>query len=135
MTSDSQQTVPPGHWTTVITPHGSVFHLPWRELMEYKDLIMRFVHRDFVSRCKQIICGSLWYFLQPLFTNLMRKDLWLLGSSSMPTPPTTSNPAFCWHRPELIWQRVPENPNGKEPRVLALMHLTKSRQVNCAKTL
>jgi lipopolysaccharide transport system permease protein len=71
MTTDSQQTVPPGHWTTVITPHGSVFHLPWRELMEYRDLIYRFVHRDFVSRYKQTIFGSLWYVLQPLFTSLM----------------------------------------------------------------
>lgn len=71
MTTDSQQTVPSGHWTTVITPHGSVFHLPWRELMECKDLIMRFVHRDFVSRYKQTIFGSLWYVLQPLFTSLM----------------------------------------------------------------
>jgi lipopolysaccharide transport system permease protein len=71
MTTTSQQTVPPGHWTTVITPHGSVFHLPWRELMEYRDLIYRFVHRDFVSRYKQTIFGSLWYVLQPLFTSLM----------------------------------------------------------------
>ena len=71
MKSDSQQIVPPGHWTTVITPHGSVFHLPWRELMEYRDLIYRFVHRDFVSRYKQTIFGSLWYVLQPLFTSLM----------------------------------------------------------------
>jgi lipopolysaccharide transport system permease protein len=55
----------------VITPHGSVFHFPWRELWEYRDLIYRFVHRDFVSRYKQTIFGSLWYVLQPLFTSLM----------------------------------------------------------------
>jgi lipopolysaccharide transport system permease protein len=71
MTITSQQTVPPGHWTTVITPHGSVFHIPWRELWEYRDLIYRFVHRDFISRYKQTIFGSLWYVLQPLFTSLM----------------------------------------------------------------
>ncbi len=58
-------------WTTVITPHGSSFHIPWRELWEYRDLIYRFVHRDFVSRYKQTIFGSLWYVLQPLFTSLM----------------------------------------------------------------
>lgn len=71
MTNDSQQSVPLGHWTTVITPHGSVFHVPWRELWEYRDLIYRFVHRDFVSRYKQTVLGSLWYVLQPLFTSLM----------------------------------------------------------------
>jgi hypothetical protein len=52
MTIDSQQAVPLGHMTTVITPHGSVFHVPWRELWEYRDLIYRFVHSDFVSRYK-----------------------------------------------------------------------------------
>ena len=71
MITTSQQTVPPSHWNTVITPRGSVFHLPWRELWEYRDLIYRFVHRDFVSRYKQTIFGSLWYVLQPLFTSLM----------------------------------------------------------------
>ena len=71
MTNTSQQTIPAGHWTTVITPHGSVFHIPWRELWEYRDLIYRFIHRDFVSRYKQTIFGSLWYVLQPLFTSLM----------------------------------------------------------------
>ena len=55
----------------MITPHGSVFHIPWRELWEYRDLIYRFIHRDFVSRYKQTIFGSLWYVLQPLFTSLM----------------------------------------------------------------
>ena len=67
----SPEAVPPDHWTTTITPHGSVFHIPWRELWEYRDLIYRFVHRDFVSRYKQTVLGSLWYVLQPLFTSLM----------------------------------------------------------------
>ena len=71
MTTNSQQIFSEKHWTTVITPHGSVFHIPWRELWEYRDLIYRFVHRDFVSRYKQTIFGSLWYVLQPLFTSLM----------------------------------------------------------------
>ena len=71
MTTTSQRNFSEKHWTTVITPHGSVFHIPWRELWEYRDLIYRFVHRDFVSRYKQTIFGSLWYVLQPLFTSLM----------------------------------------------------------------
>jgi lipopolysaccharide transport system permease protein len=71
MTTKPQTPIPAGHWTTVITPHGSVFHVPWRELWEYRDLIYRFVHRDFVSRYKQTVLGSLWYVLQPLFTSLM----------------------------------------------------------------
>jgi lipopolysaccharide transport system permease protein len=59
------------NWTTVITPHASLFHIPVREIWEYRELIMRLVHRDFVSRYKQTVLGSLWYVIQPLFTSLM----------------------------------------------------------------
>lgn len=58
-------------WTTVIEPHVSLFHVPWKEIWEYRELIMRMVHRDYVSRYKQTFFGSLWYVLQPLFTSLM----------------------------------------------------------------
>jgi len=71
MTTTPQKDLPSEHWTSVITPHGSVFHIPSRELLECRDLIYRFVLRDFVSRYKQTIFGSPWYVLQPLFTSLM----------------------------------------------------------------
>jgi len=58
-------------WTTVITPHGTVFSVPWKELWDYRELIARFVHRDFVSRYKQTLLGSAWYVIQPLFTSLI----------------------------------------------------------------
>lgn len=58
-------------WTTVIESHASLFHIPWKELWEYRELMMRMVHRDYVSRYKQTFFGSLWYVLQPLFTSLM----------------------------------------------------------------
>jgi lipopolysaccharide transport system permease protein len=58
-------------WTTVISPSSNLLHIPFRELWEYRELIMRMVHRDFVSRYKQTILGSLWYVIQPVFTSLM----------------------------------------------------------------
>lgn len=58
-------------WTTVIKPHESLFHIPWKEIWDYRELVMRLVHRDFISRYKQTILGSAWYVLQPLFTSLM----------------------------------------------------------------
>lgn len=58
-------------WTTVITPHASIFRIPFREIWDYRELVMQLVRRDFVSRYKQTILGSLWYVLQPLFTSLM----------------------------------------------------------------
>jgi len=61
----------PQQWTTVIKPHEHLFHIPWREIWDYRELMMRLVHRDFISRYKQTIMGSTWYVLQPLFTSLM----------------------------------------------------------------
>lgn len=58
-------------WTTVITPRFNMFHVPIKEIWEYRELIFRLVHRDFVSRYKQTVLGSLWYVIQPLFTSMM----------------------------------------------------------------
>jgi len=58
-------------WTTVITARANILHIPFREIWEYRELVMRLVHRDFVSRYKQTVLGSAWYVIQPLFTSLM----------------------------------------------------------------
>jgi len=63
------KTEEPG-WTTVIQPKSSFLQLNLRELFQYKDLIMLFVWRDFVSLYKQTILGPLWYIIQPLFTTI-----------------------------------------------------------------
>lgn len=63
--------IPHQQWTTVIKPHESLFHIPWKEIWDYRELVMRLVHRDFISRYKQTILGSAWYVLQPFFTSLM----------------------------------------------------------------
>ena len=43
--------------------------------------------------------GRRWCFPNPAPNPRPRKDFWLSGSSSKPTPPTIANPAFRWHRP------------------------------------
>ena len=70
-TATSSAVKPDEKWTTVISANSSLLHIPFRELWEYRELIMRMVHRDFVSRYKQTILGSLWYVIQPVFTSLM----------------------------------------------------------------
>jgi lipopolysaccharide transport system permease protein len=59
------------HWTEVIKPKTGLFDLRLGELWRYRDLIMMFVRRDFVSIYKQTILGPLWFFLQPLLTTVM----------------------------------------------------------------
>ena len=57
--------------TTVIKPHENLFHIPWKEIWAYRELVMRLVQRDFISRYKQTLLGSAWYVIQPLLTSLM----------------------------------------------------------------
>ncbi len=58
-------------WTAVISSEHRLFHIPWREIWDYRELVFRLVHRDFISRYKQTVLGSAWYVIQPLFTSLM----------------------------------------------------------------
>lgn len=60
-----------GHnWTMVIRPRRSWFDLRFGELWAYRDLVMLFVWRDFVSQYKQTILGPLWYLIQPILTTI-----------------------------------------------------------------
>jgi lipopolysaccharide transport system permease protein len=58
-------------WTEVITPKKGIFDINLKELWRYRDLIMLFVRRDFVSTYKQTILGPIWFFIQPLFTTII----------------------------------------------------------------
>jgi lipopolysaccharide transport system permease protein len=57
-------------WTEIIRPKRHWLDLNLSELWRYRDLIMLFVRRDFVSVYKQTILGPLWLFIQPLFTTI-----------------------------------------------------------------
>ena len=61
----------PESWDIVISPKSSWFHLGLKDLWSYRDLLMLFVKRDFISFYKQTALGPLWFFLQPLFTMLV----------------------------------------------------------------
>ena len=54
------------NWTEIITPDRKFFSLKIKEVLDYWDLILLFVRRDFVSFYKQTILGPAWYVLQPL---------------------------------------------------------------------
>jgi lipopolysaccharide transport system permease protein len=57
-------------WTEVIEPRTRLLDLRLDEIWRYRDLVMMFVRRDFVSNYKQTILGPIWFFLQPLLTTL-----------------------------------------------------------------
>lgn len=58
-------------WDLIIKPKRKWFDLRLNELWQYRDLIMLFVRRDFVSIYKQTILGPLWYIIQPLLTTIV----------------------------------------------------------------
>jgi lipopolysaccharide transport system permease protein len=58
-------------WTEVISPKKGLFDVKFGELWRYRDLILLFVRRDFVSTYKQTVLGPIWFFIQPLFTTII----------------------------------------------------------------
>jgi len=59
-----------GKWTEVIRPKTHLLDLQLNELWRYRDLVMMFVRRDFISNYKQTILGPLWFLVQPLLTTI-----------------------------------------------------------------
>ncbi len=68
---DDQENIIPGEWTMVLRPKKSLLDVNLTELWQYRDLIVLFVKRDFVSKYKQTILGPLWFIIQPLLTTIM----------------------------------------------------------------
>jgi lipopolysaccharide transport system permease protein len=60
----------PDKWDLINQPQRRLLDLRLGELWRYRDLVMLFVRRDFVSVYKQTILGPLWYLIQPLLTTL-----------------------------------------------------------------
>lgn len=56
---------------TVIRARNGWFDINLRELWKYRDLILLFVRRNFVSLYKQTILGPAWAVIQPLLTTLV----------------------------------------------------------------
>ncbi|WDF62880.1 ABC transporter permease [Flavobacterium sp. KACC 22763] len=57
-------------WLFEITPKNKFFALNFKEIWQYRDLLMLFVKRDIITVYKQTILGPLWYLIQPLFTSI-----------------------------------------------------------------
>jgi lipopolysaccharide transport system permease protein len=57
-------------WTEVIQPRTNLLDLGLKDVWRYRDLVMLFVRRDFISTYKQTILGPIWFFIQPLMTTI-----------------------------------------------------------------
>jgi lipopolysaccharide transport system permease protein len=59
------------NWTIVIRNRSGWLDIDLKELWRYRDLILLFVRRDFVTLYKQTILGPAWFLVQPLFSTLV----------------------------------------------------------------
>lgn len=66
----SQKNTTTEQWDSVIESKHSLFDINLKELWHYRDLLVLFVRRDFVTVYKQTILGPLWFFIQPLLTTI-----------------------------------------------------------------
>ena len=80
-------------WTLVIRPHRRWWDLRLGELWQYRDLVMLFVRRDFVSVYKQTILGPLWYLIQPFLTTAT----FTIVFSAIAKLPTDGLPPFLFY--------------------------------------
>ncbi|RMF44782.1 MAG: ABC transporter permease [Deltaproteobacteria bacterium] len=56
----------PGKELTVITPRRRWLELRLADIWRYRDLVLLFARRDFVTVYKQTVLGPFWFVLQPL---------------------------------------------------------------------
>ncbi len=58
-------------WLYTISPKKGAINLNFKEIWNYRDLLLLFVKRDVITVYKQTVLGPLWYFIQPLFTSVI----------------------------------------------------------------
>jgi lipopolysaccharide transport system permease protein len=80
-------------WDIVITPRKKWYELHLSDIWYYRDLIVLFVRRDFVSRFKQTILGPLWFIIQPLLTSLVFTVIF----GQIANLPTDNTPKFLFY--------------------------------------
>lgn len=77
----------------IIEPSRGWLRLNWREIWEYRDLLVLFVRRDFLAKYKQTLLGPLWFILQPLLSAVVMSIAFhkVAGISTGRIPPLLFN--------------------------------------------
>jgi lipopolysaccharide transport system permease protein len=87
-------------WSMTIQSQRRLLDLQLGELWHYRDLIIMFVRRDFVSVYKQTILGPLWYLIQPFLTTVIFTFIF----GNIAKLPTDSLPPFLFYMSgTVVW--------------------------------
>jgi lipopolysaccharide transport system permease protein len=57
-------------WNLIIKPKGKLFDFNFKELWEYRDLLILLVRRDIVTVYKQTLLGFFWFIIPPVLNAL-----------------------------------------------------------------
>jgi lipopolysaccharide transport system permease protein len=88
------------NWDLVIQPTSGWFNIPLVEIYKYRDLILMFVKRDFVTVYKQTILGPLWYIIQPLVNSV----IFTIIFGKLANIPTDGTPPFLFYMAgSVVW--------------------------------
>lgn len=58
-------------WTKVISARQGLLDLHLHDVLQYRDLILLLIKRDWTVAYKQTVLGPLWYVMQPLLSAVM----------------------------------------------------------------
>lgn len=88
------------NWTMIIRPHEKLWHIDFREIWRYRDLITLFVKRNIIVQYKQTILGPLWYIIQPVLTVIMNMVVFggiaKMSTDGIPQPLFYMAGNVCW---------------------------------------
>lgn len=88
------------NWTLVIKPHEKLWHVDFKEIWRYRDLVTLFVKRNVIVQYKQTILGPLWYIIQPVLTVIMNMVVFggiaNMSTDGIPQPLFYMAGNVCW---------------------------------------
>lgn len=88
------------NWTLIIKPHEKLWHVDFREIWRYRDLMTLFVKRDIIVQYKQTILGPLWFIIQPVLTVIMNMVVFggiaKMSTDGIPQPLFYMAGNICW---------------------------------------
>ncbi|MBQ7779524.1 MAG: ABC transporter permease [Clostridia bacterium] len=111
---------------TVVSADKKIFDLKLKEAFKYKDMILLFVKREFVSKYKQTVLGPLWAIIQPLFTTVVYTVIFgtLAGLDTADASPAPMVPSFLFYMSgTILWSYFSSVVSATSHTFLANAHI------------
>ena len=88
-------------WDVIVRGNDHHFHIPIKEILKCKDLIMLLVKRNFIANYKQTVLGPAWAIIQPFFTTVVYSiffgNIAGLGAENVPNFIFYLSGTIVWH--------------------------------------